>query len=159
MAARDRRVGVCRTGLPRLKHGGAQTRLYKVWVGMRRRCFNPEYPKFEDYGARGITICPAWEDFAVFRMWALSHDYKEGLTIERRDNNGNYSPENCSWIPGNMQQRNRRMNRFVTAFGETKTLAEWVRDPRCLVGWGGLKKRLALGVPPEQALMREAYGV
>jgi hypothetical protein len=112
------------------KHGLTRTPLYRVWAGMKNRCHNPNEPTYTRYGARGIKVCDEWRnDFLVFYNWAVT-DYKPGLEIERKDNNGNYEPNNCTWATTRQQARNRRSSKILVAFGEQKTMAEWLEDDR-----------------------------
>lgn len=85
------------------KHGKSKTRLYQIYCGMKERCNNQNYKSYKHYGGRGITICPEWlgkHGFENFAKWAYSTGYDENAehgecTIERKDVNGNYCPENC----------------------------------------------------------------
>lgn len=91
------------------KHGGAATRLYKIYHGMLNRCYLPSMTSYESYGGRGITVCQNWRDsFENFQQWALSNGYTDTLSIERKDVDAPYEPGNCTWIPINEQQRNKR---------------------------------------------------
>ena len=80
-------------------HGERNTRLYRIWVNMRTRCNNPKDKKYYRYGGRGITIYKEWESYRLFALWARSNGYAEELTIDRTKVDGNYCPENCSFIP------------------------------------------------------------
>ena len=88
---------------------------------MKTRCYNPNVPAYTDYGGRGIIVCEEWlHDFSKFREWAEITGYKDNLTLERKDVNGNYEPSNCEWIPKSEQPKNRRNTIKV----EGKTLEE-----------------------------------
>lgn len=99
--------------------------VYDIWRMMKKRCFDKNAKEYINYGKRGITICPDWLEYETFLDWALENGYEKGLSIERIDNNGNYCPQNCKWIPLEKQARNRRNNHFITYAGKTKCLAEW----------------------------------
>jgi hypothetical protein len=113
--------------------------LLKVWRQMHNRCNDVDDSR---YGGRGISICREWGDYGAFRSWAIDAGYAEGLSIDRIDNNGNYAPGNCRWTDRITQANNRRNQTLLTAFGETKSLAMWARDPRCLVSVAALRLRV-----------------
>ena len=83
------------------------SKLYGVWASMKRRCYNPNTKYYYRYGGRGIKVCDKWLEYIPFRDWAMKSGYKEGLTIDRIDNNGNYCPENCEWKTIQFQQTHR----------------------------------------------------
>jgi hypothetical protein len=108
------------------KHGMAKARLDNIFYGMKARCYNVKEPAYKWYGARGIKICKEWlDDKKTFFEWAMLNGYKDNLTIDRIDVNGNYEPSNCRWITNNKQCRNRRSNHLITYKNETLTLKEW----------------------------------
>ena len=110
----------------RTKHGGVGTPLYAVWAGIKARVGNPNAANYERYGGRGIRICPEWKnDFQSFQKWSMENGYKKGLSIDRIDNNGDYCPENCRWVDGKTQMRNRCVSKIASYHGLEKTIAEW----------------------------------
>jgi len=107
-------------------HGLYHTRIHKEWEGIKARCNNPNDTAFKDYGGRGIKVCNEWnEDFLKFYNWAMDNGYKDNLTIDRINVNGNYEPSNCRWANMTTQQRNRRDSVYVTINGITMHLLEW----------------------------------
>lgn len=102
------RCASCRGVASATTHGGSGTRLHRIWKNMRTRCCNPASPNYEQYGARGISVCPEWGEFEVFRAWALENGYRDGLSIERKNNNDGYEPDNCTWADSTTQSVNRR---------------------------------------------------
>lgn len=107
-------------------HGQAKTKLYHVYYGMKERCYNPKHESYDRYGGRGITVCDEWRnDFKVFYDWAITNGYKEGLTIDRKNYDKNYSPDNCGWITQAEQCRNTSRNNHITIDGVTRLLVDW----------------------------------
>lgn len=108
-------------------HGETNTRIHKIWSSMHERCERKSHEHFDCYGGRVIKICEEWDKYEKFREWALNNGYKENLTLDRIDVNGDYCPENCRWSDWTTQQNNKRNNHNLTYRGQTKTIAEWSR--------------------------------
>lgn len=89
-------------------HGGSKTRLYSTWHSMKQRCENPNNDAYSYYGALGISVCPEWNEFQQFQIWAIDSGYSEQLTIDRRDGSKGYSPDNCRWENKTIQARNQK---------------------------------------------------
>lgn len=108
------------------KHKGSNTRLYNIYYRMKNRCYYKNDINYKNYGARGIVVCNEWlNDFMNFYNWAMDNGYKEGLTIDRINTDGNYSPDNCKWSTPKQQAQNRRSNKNYTINGETRCLKDW----------------------------------
>ncbi len=99
----------CSTTIRKTTHGGKHTRLYNIWCNIKARCNNPKNPDYYLYGARDIKVYSEWENnFTTFREWAMQNGYDDELTIDRRENNEGYNPDNCRWVTWAVQQANRR---------------------------------------------------
>jgi len=130
------------------RHGGYGTRLYSVWRGMVQRCTVPGFSQYKNYGARGICLYSPWLDFKTFRAWAETNGYADSLTLERKDNDGNYTPSNCVWIPLAEQAKNRRTNVRVRHNGEYYIAADLAK--KLTVKYTTLLYRLRNNKPLEQ---------
>lgn len=116
-----------------MTHGMTDTRLYYVWSGIKSRCYNSKVYEYRFYGARGISMCDEWRSsFEAFRDWAIANGYDDSAergkyTVDRKDQNGNYTPDNCRLATQRQQMNNVRTNHLIEFNGETHTIAEWSR--------------------------------
>jgi hypothetical protein len=135
-----------------IRHGMTGTPIYTAWTHMRLRCLNPKDRNYKNYGGRGIKICSEWDSFENFCEWSINNGYKEGLSIDRINNDGNYEPDNCRWATSETQQNNRRVTRYITINGVTKSLSEWAKEtgiPRSTI-----YSRLVKNYPPEEIIRK-----
>ena len=140
------------------KHGMRKTRLYRIYSAMVCRCENKNAVNYHSYGGRGIKVCDECrgENGAKnFIDWSDKNGYKENLTIDRIDVNGDYSPENCKWSTRMEQSSNRTDNHFITINGETHTLSEWSRISGISVST--ICQRMKAGASDEDAVFRKLY--
>lgn len=126
-------------------------REYRIWSGMRGRCYGHHHSNI-NYKQRGIKICDRWDKFENF-IEDMGAAPTNKHTLERMNNNGNYTPENCKWATRKQQNRNHRRNRRITFKGETKILVEW--SETLGINYNTLTKRLNSGWPIEKALTEE----
>ena len=134
-------------------HGLTKSRLYHVYIAMKRRCSELKDPAYNNYGGRGISVCDEWKNsFIAFKDWAIQNGYKDksGLSIDRINNDGNYEPSNCQWVSKRIQDNNKRTNNYHTINGQTKTLTQWADEYQISVST--LRFRLRRGIPFETAL-------
>lgn len=108
------------------KHGKSNSPEYAIWAAMRNRCTNPNDRNYKNYGGRGITLCEQWQSFASFYA-DMGGRPSSNHSIERVNNDGPYSPDNCIWATPEEQQLNRRTARLITFNGQTHNLATWAK--------------------------------
>ncbi len=128
-------------------------RIKKIYNHMKGRCYCKTDHKYKNYGARGIKICDEWlENFDNFYKWALENGYKDNLTIDRINNNGNYEPSNCRWATPEQQANNRTTSHYYTYKGVTKTIAEWSKETG--IKWETLYWRIKHNYTPEKVMKK-----
>lgn len=143
------------------KHGLSKNpdffRLMNIRKGMKNRCYNSHNDRYLDYGGRGIKVCDEWMDkengTLNFYNWAINHGYKEGLTIDRIDVNGNYEPDNCRWVSIKKQNNNKRNNHYIIYDGKRYTIKELsdILD----INYNRLRTRIKRKYPDELWFIKE----
>lgn len=136
------------------RHGaskrGSITKLYKVWAAVKQRCTNPKNKAYKNYGGRGIKLCDEWLEYESFEKWAFENGYAEGLQLDRIDNNGSYSPDNCRFVSTLENSHNKRNNVWITIDGKTALAVDWAKEVG--VDVEVIRKRLRKGWTPKEAV-------
>lgn len=139
------------------RHGGCVGKkwhpLYVAYRGMLQRCEDENHEAFKDYGGRGIKVL--WKSFVEFRK-DMGSSFKEGLTINRINNNGHYEKGNCNWITRALQNLNSRRNVRITLNGKTQTMKEW--SDELGISQGAIRMRRERGWSDQQTLTTPLFG-
>lgn len=131
-----------------------EPKLYRRYLGMITRCYNPHSHEYKHYGGRGIKICPSWlAHYEYFEKWALENGFSPELSIDRIDVNKGYSPDNCRWTDALTQARNKTTNLFYG--GRSMTADEWAEELG--ISRGTIASRRAQGWPDARILHPELY--
>jgi hypothetical protein len=134
-------------------HGLSGTPIYQIWEKIKGRCYNKNDRAYKYYGGRGIFVCNQWKyDFQEFYNWCIKNNWNKNLEIDRKENNGPYSPDNCRLVTHLENMNNRSNTVILTAFGETKPMSEWSRDSRCKVNYNTLSIRIKNGFNHEESI-------
>lgn len=142
--------------MARYKTKSGYSRLGSIYHNMKTRCTNPNYDKYQYYGGRSISICEEWmKSYDTFEQWAIDHGYADGLTLERIDVNGNYCPENCTWVTRKAQANNRTSNCVLTFRGKTQTLQQW--SDELGIAPNTIGQRLRAGWDVDRALTEQVH--
>jgi hypothetical protein len=138
-------------------HGLSKTVLFKRWIDIRRRCYDKSRSQYSNYGGRGIVMCDKWKnDFMSFHKWAITNGYKEELKIDRINNDGNYTPENCRFVTDSTNNNNKRNCIILTYNGKSQTRAQWATELN--INYPALAYRLKNGWPIEKVLSTPVRG-
>lgn len=107
-------------------HNMSKTRMYRIWTHMKKRCYDVNAQAYMNYGDRGIKVCNEWKNnFINFYNWAINNGYREDLSIDRIDVNGNYEPSNCRWATIKEQNNNMRRNHWIYYNDEKLTMKQF----------------------------------
>ena len=120
----------CECSYKKNKHiDGGKTRLNNIYSGMKARCYNSNLWNYKYYGLIGIKVCEEWKNnYQAFKEWAINNGYKDNLSIDRIDVNGDYSPDNCRWATDKEQKNNTRRNHYITYNGKTQSMKQWAEE-------------------------------
>lgn len=138
-------------------HGMSKHKCFKTWDGMMRRCYSEKHMAYYNYGGRGISVVIEWrESPKIFIEWLINNGWKKGLEIDRIDNNGNYSPENCRIVTTIENHNNTRCNRRFIACGENLTVSEASRKYK--IRYSTIMERLKRGWTGNRAVSAVKHG-
>ena len=163
-------TGLRKRGVGRVSRPPAPTmtpegnRLHQTWIRLHRICGDASHSSYRYYGALGARVSRVWQAFEPFLAWALANGARPRMCLVRIDRNRAYSPSNCEWITRSEVYRRRRPPKkrtgtvWVTAWGQTKSVAEWSRDPRCQVTRVTITRRIDAGFTPEEAIHKPSQG-
>lgn len=137
------------------KHGLSESPEYVAWSCMIDRCVNERNRRYKDYGGRGIAVCDRWRYSFLAFLGDVGYRPEQGMSIERKDNNGHYEAGNVYWATPKQQAANRRTNRLVTMAGRTLTVSEWAREIG--VKRSTLEHRIDTKWPEDKILLRRSF--
>lgn len=130
------------------------TGIYSSWYAMKQRCGNPNNLSYKNSGGRGISYPESWDSFENFKK-DMGSSYKKGLTLDRIDNNKNYSSSNCRWSTRKEQGNNKRSNIVLTFKGETRPLALWAE--KLGIDFNTIRSRFYRGMNVKDVLRANLY--
>lgn len=141
LSSRRKSCGCLKKTPPSQTHGMSYSRVYKIWQNIKKRCYKKTENNYKNYGGKGVVMCKEWlNEPMCFIGWALKNGYKDNLTIDRINNNGNYEPTNCRWVTKYVQANNTSTNRYISYKDKTKTLAQWAKEYK--INRNTLRKRI-----------------
>lgn len=125
-------------------------RIYCIWKSMKHRCSSKDVRFYKYYGSKGIVVCSEWLDFKTFKRWALSNGYADGLTIDRKDPEMGYNPDNCRWTDGFGQAKSKINTRKIVWEGKIYSTGELAK--KVGIQRDTINNRLRLGWSVEEAI-------
>lgn len=137
------------------KHGMFDTRIYNTWAHMKQRCYNTKNASYKDYGGKGIKVCEEWQDFIPFYNWSMKNGYNDTLTIDRIDNNKDYSPDNCRWATIEQQNNNKSDTILIQYNGKIQSVAKWSQELN--IKYSTLMSRINKGIPLDEAFNTKSF--
>lgn len=132
---------------------GREHPIYSTWSRMRRRCRSKKGNRAHVYYLRGITVADEWQDYLEFKKWALANGWRDGLQLDRIDNDLGYSPNNCRWVTSKENNNNRRNNKKYVFFGELLTASQ--AGDKYGYKYATICARIRKGATPNESVTRK----